>query len=64
MANGLTDLKFVGIGLMPEGKGQNDQTNARVAGEPLCDGCDGPMMEHACKLVCTNCGFRRDCSDA
>lgn len=32
-------------------------------GEP-CDNCEGPMMGHACKLICTRCGFRRDCSDA
>ncbi|MCS6802477.1 MAG: hypothetical protein RMM58_13725 [Chloroflexota bacterium] len=28
-----------------------------------CDLCDAPMLDRHCKLVCTRCGFTRDCSD-
>lgn len=30
---------------------------------PLCDLCGSPMLERHCKLVCTGCGYQRDCSD-
>lgn len=29
----------------------------------VCDCCGERMEEQQCKIVCTNCGFRRDCSD-
>jgi len=29
----------------------------------LCDLCEAPMYEHNCKIVCPNCGYRRDCTD-
>jgi len=32
------------------------------AGVP-CDLCGAPMLERHCKLVCTGCGYQRDCSD-
>ena len=35
----------------------------RPAGEARCDLCGGPVLERQCKLVCTVCGFQRDCSD-
>lgn len=28
-----------------------------------CDICGTPMLNRHCKLVCTQCGFQRDCSD-
>ncbi|MDD5543537.1 MAG: hypothetical protein PHX83_10230 [Acidobacteriia bacterium] len=31
--------------------------------EVLCDICGGPMVERNCKVICLNCGFRRDCTD-
>ena len=36
-----------------------------TATEPAyrCDLCGAPMMERHCKLVCTGCGYQRDCSD-
>lgn len=29
----------------------------------LCDICGHPMIDWHCELICTNCGFRRDCTD-
>lgn len=29
----------------------------------FCDLCGGPMLDRHCKLVCTLCGYQRDCSD-
>ncbi len=29
----------------------------------LCDLCETPMYELHCKLVCPNCGYKRDCND-
>ncbi len=28
-----------------------------------CELCGGPVLERHCKLVCTTCGYQRDCSD-
>jgi hypothetical protein len=28
-----------------------------------CELCGGEMFGLHCKLVCPNCGYRRDCSD-
>ncbi len=28
-----------------------------------CDLCGGPMIERHCRIVCTVCGYQRDCSD-
>lgn len=28
-----------------------------------CDLCETPMYELHCKLVCPNCGYKRDCND-
>lgn len=34
------------------------------SGTPVaCDLCGAPMLEVHCKLVCTRCGYQRDCSD-
>jgi hypothetical protein len=30
---------------------------------PLCDLCGSPMLERHCRLICTQCGYQRDCSD-
>jgi hypothetical protein len=29
----------------------------------VCDLCGAAMYEHNCKIVCPNCGYRRDCTD-
>jgi len=28
-----------------------------------CDICGAPMIQIRCELLCTNCGYRRDCTD-
>lgn len=30
---------------------------------PRCDLCGSPMRESHCKLICSQCGYTRDCSD-
>ncbi|HCW78109.1 MAG TPA: hypothetical protein DG084_03260 [Gemmatimonadetes bacterium] len=29
----------------------------------LCDLCGVPMLNLHCKLICEQCGYKRDCSD-
>ena len=29
----------------------------------ICERCGERMEERQCKIICTNCGFTRDCSD-
>lgn len=31
--------------------------------DPRCDLCGAPMKEWHCRLICTACGYQRDCSD-
>jgi len=33
------------------------------AGTFFCDMCGAPMLNLHCKLTCTRCGYKRDCSD-
>lgn len=28
-----------------------------------CECCGARMFDHSCKIVCPNCGYKRDCSD-
>jgi len=35
---------------------------APVADEP-CDVCGGPTFELHCKIICSRCGYTRDCAD-
>ncbi|MGI0148896.1 MAG: HVO_2523 family zinc finger protein [Thermoplasmata archaeon] len=28
-----------------------------------CDVCGAPTFERHCKIICTRCGYVRDCSD-
>jgi hypothetical protein len=32
-------------------------------GEFRCDLCGAPMHEWHCRIICTFCGYQRDCSD-
>ncbi|HEX8691172.1 MAG TPA: hypothetical protein VF746_01925 [Longimicrobium sp.] len=29
----------------------------------VCELCGTVMFDHNCKIVCPNCGYKRDCSD-
>jgi hypothetical protein len=29
----------------------------------VCELCGTVMYDHSCKIVCPNCGYKRDCSD-
>jgi ribosomal protein L32 len=29
----------------------------------VCEMCGTVMYDHHCKIVCPNCGYKRDCSD-
>jgi transposase len=43
-----------------------EQTQAPEGSEPSgeeCEICGAEMYGLHCKLVCPNCGYRRDCSD-
>lgn len=31
--------------------------------EHVCERCGTVMYDHHCKIVCPNCGYKRDCSD-
>jgi hypothetical protein len=31
--------------------------------EHVCECCGTVMYDHNCKIVCPNCGYKRDCSD-
>ena len=31
--------------------------------EHVCEMCGTVMYDHNCKIVCPNCGYKRDCSD-
>lgn len=43
--------------------GQVAQDNLTTSPVVYCDRCGSPMIERTCKLICTNCGSRIDCSD-
>ncbi len=48
------------------GEGQPQQHEIRETLEPSgesCEICGSEMYGLHCKLVCPNCGYRRDCSD-
>jgi hypothetical protein len=34
-----------------------------TADEYRCDLCGAPMVEWHCRIICTFCGYQRDCSD-
>ena len=36
---------------------------AATTDDSVCWVCGGPVRTHLCKITCTVCGFRRDCSD-
>lgn len=47
---------------MKEEQTQHNTEELQPAGED-CEVCGTEMYGLHCKLVCPNCGYRRDCSD-
>jgi hypothetical protein len=49
------------------GEPVRDGDRAGTAGqgdvEYRCDLCGAPMEEWHCRIICTFCGYQRDCSD-
>ena len=55
-----------GTGETPARVGEEAPERATEAPEPSGEGCEicgAGMYGLHCKLVCPNCGYRRDCSD-
>ena len=51
-----------GGGLL-RGTGQERATEEREVVAERCEACGTEMYGLHCKLVCPNCGYKRDCSD-
>lgn len=55
--------------LLLEGNSAFSLTDFRIerfvvtVNDPRCDLCGAPMKEWHCRLICTACGYQRDCSD-
>lgn len=52
---------------MREGDEEKAKQDARLdtpgTGREECELCGSEMFGLHCKLICANCGYRRDCSD-
>ena len=49
--------------LMTDERVQQEATEALEPSGEDCEICGSEMYGLHCKLVCPNCGYRRDCSD-
>ena len=55
--------------LIVEGQSSIDLTDFALdrfivdVNSPVCDLCGSPMKEWHCRIICTGCGYQRDCSD-
>jgi hypothetical protein len=47
----------------PEAETETAQDTGATDPAVCCDRCGSHMIETSCKLMCTNCGSRIDCSD-
>ena len=45
------------------GMGEEQATEEREVSAERCEACGTEMYGLHCKLVCPNCGYKRDCSD-
>lgn len=45
------------------GRGAGKEDGEAESSSPVCELCGGPTKEVHCKIICLNCGFKRDCSD-
>jgi rubrerythrin len=50
-------------GRLLHGAGQERPTGEREVAAERCEACGTEMYGLHCKLVCPNCGYKRDCSD-
>ena len=50
-------------GRLPHGASQRRTTEGREVVAERCEACGTEMYGLHCKLVCPNCGYKRDCSD-
>ena len=48
---------------MDEQSTEQAQTETLYPSGEACEICGDEMYSLHCKLVCPNCGYRRDCSD-
>lgn len=48
---------------MTDERAQQEVTEALEPSSEDCEICGSEMYGLHCKLVCPNCGYRRDCSD-
>ena len=51
------------LGMDEEHSQQPQGTDTPEPSGERCEVCDTEMYGLHCKLVCPNCGYRRDCSD-
>jgi hypothetical protein len=47
----------------PTESGSEDDPGRDSIDQPRCDLCGAPMHEWHCRIICTFCGYQRDCSD-
>ena len=50
-------------GRLLRGAGQKRAAGEREVVAERCEACGTEMYGLHCKLVCPNCGYKRDCSD-
>ena len=50
-------------GRLLHGAGRGRETEERMVVAERCEACGTEMYGLHCKLVCPNCGYKRDCSD-
>jgi transposase len=49
--------------IRPTGEGSQEHVETPQPSGEECEICGSEMYGLHCKLVCPNCGYRRDCSD-
>jgi rubrerythrin len=57
------ELRPLILFLMTDERAQQEVTEALEPSSEDCEICGSEMYGLHCKLVCPNCGYRRDCSD-
>ena len=47
----------------PPGPADTHFRKLEVPARHVCDICGVEMYDHNCKIVCPNCGYKRDCTE-